>query len=57
MQLTLEGVSQTVSGEPFLYPMSLALQAGQVTVLLGATQAGKTTLELRHQRETPTGGR
>jgi glycerol transport system ATP-binding protein len=44
MQLTLEGVSQTVSGEPFLYPMSLALQAGQVTVLLGATQAGKTTL-------------
>ena len=38
MQLTLERVSQTVSGEPFLYPMSLSLQAGQVTVLLGATR-------------------
>jgi len=44
MQLTLERVSQTVAGEPFLYPMSLALQPGQVTVLLGATQAGKTSL-------------
>ena len=44
MQLTLQGVSKTVAGQPYLYPLDLALQPAQVTVLLGATQAGKTTL-------------
>ncbi len=58
MQLTLERVSQTVSGEPFLYPMSLSLQAGQVTVLLGATQAGKTSLmRIMAGLDKPTEGR
>ena len=58
MQLTLERVSQTVSGEPFLYPMSLSLQAGQVTVLLGATQAGKTTLmRIMAGLDKPSAGR
>ena len=44
MQLSLESVSKSVSGEVHLHPLSLALQPGQVTVLLGATQAGKTSL-------------
>ena len=44
MQMVLEGVSKKVGAESWLYPMSLALQSGAVTVLLGATQAGKTSL-------------
>ena len=44
MQLLLEGVSKTQGAEPWLYPLSLALHSGAVTVLLGATQAGKTSL-------------
>ncbi len=44
MELTLRHVSKTVSGQPYLYPMDLSLVPNQVTVLLGATQAGKTTL-------------
>ena len=44
MELTLTHVSKTVSGEPYLYPMDVRLEPNQVTVLLGATQAGKTTL-------------
>jgi glycerol transport system ATP-binding protein len=44
MQLTLEGISKKAGAEHWLYDMSLAPHAGAVTVLLGATQAGKTTL-------------
>jgi glycerol transport system ATP-binding protein len=44
MQLTLDGISKTVGVQPWLYDMSLAPRSGAVTVLLGATQAGKTTL-------------
>lgn len=44
MQLTLDGISKKVGGETWLYEMSLQPQAGAVTVLLGATQAGKTSL-------------
>lgn len=44
MQMVLEGVSKKVGAESWLYPMSLALHSGAVTVLLGATQAGKTSL-------------
>ncbi|MGQ0711063.1 MAG: ABC transporter ATP-binding protein [Rhodoferax sp.] len=44
MQLTLEGISKTVGPETWLYDMSLAPTPGAVTVLLGATQAGKTSL-------------
>ena len=44
MHLTLQGVSKSVGGQAYLYPLDLALRPGQVTVLLGATQAGKTTL-------------
>ncbi|WP_374587032.1 ABC transporter ATP-binding protein [Ideonella dechloratans] len=44
MQLKLEGISKRVGAAPWLYEMDLAPQAGAVTVLLGATQAGKTSL-------------
>ena len=58
MQLKLDGISQRVGAEPWLYEMSLAPQPGAVTVLLGATQAGKTTLmRLMAGLDTPTTGR
>lgn len=44
MRLTLERVSHAVGAEPYLYPLDLALEPNAVTVLLGATQAGKTSL-------------
>src|SRR3546814_1102939 len=44
MQLRLESIGKKVGGENWLYDISLSPQAGAVTVLLGATQAGKTSL-------------
>mgnify|MGYP002712747089 CR=1 FL=1 len=44
MQLVLERIEKQVGAQTHLYPMDLALQPGEVTVLLGATQAGKTSL-------------
>jgi glycerol transport system ATP-binding protein len=44
MQLSLAGISKKVGAQDWLYDMSLAPRSGAVTVLLGATQAGKTTL-------------
>ncbi|MGQ2979418.1 MAG: ABC transporter ATP-binding protein [Polaromonas sp.] len=44
MQLALEGISKKVGAEAWLYEMALAPRTGEVTVLLGATQAGKTSL-------------
>ncbi len=44
MQLTLERVDKQVGPDTHLYPLDLTLVPGAVTVLLGATQAGKTTL-------------
>ena len=44
MQLSLQAITKQVGPATWLYPMSLAPQPGAVTVLLGATQAGKTTL-------------
>lgn len=44
MQLSLEHVGKTVGPAVHLYPQSLSLIPGAVTVLLGATQAGKTSL-------------
>jgi ABC-type sugar transport system ATPase subunit len=43
-KLKLERVEQRVGAETWLYPLDLALVPRAVTVLLGATQAGKTTL-------------
>ncbi len=44
MQLRLEGVAQQAGSQAYLYPMALAPVPGAVTILLGATQAGKTSL-------------
>ncbi|AMO21790.1 ABC transporter ATP-binding protein [Ramlibacter solisilvae] len=44
MQLALDGISKKVGAEDWLYEMSLAPRSRAVTVLLGATQAGKTSL-------------
>ena len=44
MRLTLEQISKRVAGQWWLHPLNSVLQEGAVTVLLGATQAGKTSL-------------
>ena len=44
MQLQLERIEQRVGATAHLYPLDLTLVPRAVTVLLGATQAGKTTL-------------
>ncbi|HSI47797.1 MAG TPA: ABC transporter ATP-binding protein [Ideonella sp.] len=58
MQLTLDKISQRVGPQTWLYEMSIAPKPGAVTVLLGATQAGKTTLmRLMAGLDKPTAGR
>ncbi|HTK02747.1 MAG TPA: ABC transporter ATP-binding protein [Bordetella sp.] len=44
MRLMLEGVQRQAGSQVLLYPMSLAPEPGAMTVLLGVTQAGKTSL-------------
>jgi glycerol transport system ATP-binding protein len=44
MELTLDRIEQRVGASVHLYPLDLKLVPRAVTVLLGATQAGKTTL-------------
>ncbi len=44
MDLTLVGIEQRAGAQVFLHPLDLTLVPRAVTVLLGATQAGKTTL-------------
>ena len=44
MDLTLVGIGKKVGSQTWLYDMSLQPCSGAVTVLLGATQAGKTSL-------------
>jgi len=58
MQLTLEGISKKVGAETWLHDMSLAPHPGAVTVLLGATQAGKTSLmRIMAGLDTPSAGK
>ncbi|MFN5811382.1 MAG: ABC transporter ATP-binding protein [Burkholderiales bacterium] len=58
MTLKLEQISQMVGGQMNLYPLNLTLVPNAVTVLLGATQAGKTSLmRLMAGLDTPTEGR
>lgn len=58
MELSLHGISHRVGAQPFLYPLDLRPVPGAVTVLLGATQAGKTTLmRLMAGLDRPTEGR
>lgn len=58
MTLKLEQISQTLAGQVHLYPLDLALAPHAVTVLLGATKAGKTSLmRLMAGLDLPTSGR
>ncbi|MDB5886151.1 MAG: transporter ATP-binding protein [Polaromonas sp.] len=58
MQLALDQVSKKVGPEQWLHAMSLAPRSGEVTVLLGATQAGKTSLmRIMAGLDVPTQGR
>ncbi len=58
MQLTLDRIALRAGSQTHLYPMSLAPVPGAMTVLLGATQAGKTTLmRLMAGLDRPTEGR
>ena len=58
MKLSLEGVEQRQGAATHLYPLDLVLAPGAVTVLLGATQAGKTSLmRIMAGLDTPTAGR
>jgi glycerol transport system ATP-binding protein len=58
MELRLERVAKQVGATHHLYPLDLALPANGVTVLLGATQAGKTSLmRLMAGLDKPSAGR
>ncbi len=58
MELSLQGLSHKVGAATHLYPLDLTLVPRAVTVLLGATQAGKTTLmRLMAGLDTPSAGR
>jgi glycerol transport system ATP-binding protein len=58
MELSLEQVGQQVGASTHLHALSLQLQPRAVTVLLGATLAGKTTLmRLMAGLDRPTQGR
>jgi glycerol transport system ATP-binding protein len=57
MELTLEGISKQVGDQTWLHDMSVAPSSGAVTVLLGATQAGKTSLmRIMAGLDVPSGG-
>lgn len=58
MQLTLEGISKKVLAQTWLYDMDIVPRSGAVTVLLGATQSGKTSLmRIMAGLDVPTAGR
>jgi len=58
MQLTLDQIALQAGSQTHLYPMSLAPVPGAMTVLLGATQAGKTSLmRIMAGLDRPTQGR
>ena len=58
MELCLEGISKKVGAETWLHSLDIAPRRGAVTVLLGATQAGKTSLmRIMAGLDVPTAGR
>jgi len=58
MELVLECISKRVGAQAWLYDMDMALHSNAVTVLLGATQAGKTSLmRIMAGLDVPTAGR
>ncbi len=57
MQLLLDRITKLVGASTWLYEMNLVPQPGAVTVLLGATQAGKTSLmRVMAGLDTPSSG-
>jgi glycerol transport system ATP-binding protein len=58
MELRLEGVGKRVGAQQWLYDLDMEVRPGAVTVLLGATQAGKTSLmRVMAGLDVPTSGR
>jgi glycerol transport system ATP-binding protein len=58
MELRLEQIEKQVGASTHLYALDVTLKPRQVTVLLGATQAGKTSLmRLMAGLDTPSKGR
>jgi len=58
MNLTLQNIDLRVGAEPYLRDVNLALVPGAVNVLLGPTQAGKTSLmRIIAGLDRPTSGR
>ncbi|WP_294639432.1 ABC transporter ATP-binding protein [uncultured Aquabacterium sp.] len=58
MKLTLEAITKQVGADTWLYETTLSPEPGAVTVLLGATQAGKTSLmRLMAGLDVPTTGK
>jgi glycerol transport system ATP-binding protein len=58
MQLVLERVSKKVGPHSWLYDIDISPRLGSVTVLLGATQAGKTSLmRIMAGLDRPTSGK
>ncbi|GKS91812.1 ABC transporter ATP-binding protein [Acidovorax sp. SUPP2539] len=54
----MDRISKRVGAQTWLHGMDMALHSGAVTVLLGATQAGKTSLmRIMAGLDTPTEGR
>ncbi len=57
MQLSLSRVSKKVGAQQWLHDLDISPKSGAVTVLLGATQAGKTSLmRILAGLDTPTTG-
>ena len=58
MSVTLDNVSREVNGVPYIRDVSLTLERGSLSVLLGPTLSGKTTLmRLLAGLDKPTRGR
>lgn len=58
MKLVLDRITQHVGAETHLYPMELSLVPGALTVLLGATRSGKTSLmRIMAGLDKPSSGR
>ncbi|MCK6415276.1 MAG: ABC transporter ATP-binding protein [Giesbergeria sp.] len=58
MELVLECIHKKLGAQTWLYDMDMALHSNAVTVLLGATQAGKTSLmRIMAGLDTPSGGK
>ena len=57
MTLELRNVTKTVGAETHIHPTSLSFEPGGFNILLGATNAGKSTLiKLMAGLEKPTSG-